>query len=134
MTNGFEKVAKLFKDARYQERKHGDDGYNLYQDMTTKKFWIGTEDNPRQVWLVDPAKIEEAQTSSSFKHFIPSYLQPANEPLVSKASHRSVRDVSASDLAEHSAGFHAPDAPAKDVEVTGVDPNVEIQALLMAGL
>ncbi|MBX3491294.1 hypothetical protein [Parvibaculum sp.] len=119
------------RDWRYKEIRHGDDGYNLYQDRMTKKYWVGTDDNPRQVWLNDQHKFNEAWSSSSFKQFTPSYVPPADEQSIYGA--RTVRDVSLAELTEHDSGFRGSDVPIEDIRVTGVDPNAEIQSLAMAG-
>jgi hypothetical protein len=117
---------------RYKEIRHGDDGYNLYQDRTTKKYWVGTDDSPRQVWLSDQNKINEAWSSSGFKQFTPFYVPPSDEQ--SANGSRSVRDVSWAGLTESDSGFRGPDVQIEDMRVMGIDPNAETQALAVASL
>ncbi|MBS7703147.1 hypothetical protein [Chelatococcus asaccharovorans] len=98
--NGLSWIAKA-GDAvdkwRYQEKLHGGEdcnGYNLYKDTMTGKYWLGTEDNQRQVWLTDKHKVGLAILNKDVKDLIPNYLLPNAEPIGTDTHHRGVRDLS----------------------------------------
>jgi hypothetical protein len=65
-------MEKFNQSVRYDKVDTLNDGYNLYRDITTNKYWVGTSGNPRQCWIPGDENVQQVKLTHDASRFCPS--------------------------------------------------------------
>jgi hypothetical protein len=69
---GIDGARKTITRHRYDKVHTLQDGFDLYRDIMTGKYWVGTPADPRQCWIRGEENVQKLKLGGDLAEFCPN--------------------------------------------------------------